>query len=148
MRDGKSLELESDGASKVLRVAELELLMGFIKRKNQETLSKVFQQRAHSDCHQTIQMLLSELGMGYRAARMEREESQIDVKRVYVMVCRAHKLHRARIELINIFDLIIQLEDLLPRVKSLIMSKLTSQSLRSASCALSSHGSIKLSESD
>ena len=59
---------------------------------------------------------------------MLRDESQIDIERVYVMACRAHKLHRARIDLLGIFENIIQLEDKLPRVKRLILSKLARSS--------------------
>ena len=43
---------------------------------------------------------MNEIGMGYRAQRMLRDESQITVERIYVLACRAHKLHRARIELV------------------------------------------------
>ena len=66
--------------------------------------------------------------MGYRVNRMMRDESEIDIERVYVMACRAHKLHRARIDLVGIFDLIIQLEDKLPRIKQLIMNRLARSS--------------------
>ena len=76
-----------------------------------------------------MQRLLTELGMGYRVSRMQRNEEQIDIERVYVMVCRTHKLHRARIELINIFELIIKIEDILPKVKQMIMSKLRVSSM-------------------
>lgn len=64
--------------------------------------------------------------MGYRAKRMQRDETQIDIERVYVMACRAHKLHRARNELVSIFKSICELEELLPRVKQLVMAKLAS----------------------
>ena len=67
---------------------------------------------------------MGELGMGYRVERMRREESQIDIERVYTLVCRAHKLYRARIDLVSIFDSIIQFEALLPKVKQQIICKL------------------------
>ena len=104
--------------------------MAFIKRKNMQTLTKAFQLKAHKESLDTITNLLVELGMGYRVARMQREESQINIERVYVMTCRAHKLHRARMELINIFDGITQIEELLPKLKRRIMSKLTDSSVR------------------
>lgn len=63
--------------------------------------------------------------MGYRADRMQRDESQVNIERVYVMACRAHKLHRARIDLISIFEQIIMFEEKLPKLKQLIMSNLT-----------------------
>lgn len=66
--------------------------------------------------------------MGNRVDRMRREESLIDTERVYVLVCRAHKLYRARIDLIRIFDSIIQLEEMLPKLKKLVMSKLAGSS--------------------
>ena len=62
--------------------------------------------------------------MGYRAERMGRDDSQINVERVYVLACRAHKLQRSRVELINIFENIIKMEEALPRVKQVIMNKL------------------------
>ena len=49
---------------------------------------------------------------------------------MYVLACRAHKLHRARIELVNIFDQIVQLEEMLPKLKQLIMSKLAGSALK------------------
>ena len=98
--------------------------MAFIKRKNLQTLTRPFQLRTHEEAFQTVQKLLSEMGMGYRAKRMKRDESLIDLERVYVMTCRAHKLHRARIELVAIFKSISELEELLPMVKELVMSKL------------------------
>ena len=55
--------------------------------------------------------------MGYRARRMQRDDTQIDLERVYVMACRAHKLHRARNDLINVFRMINQVESILPNVK-------------------------------
>ena len=113
-----------------MKLADLESLMAFIKRKNIQTLTRAFQLKAHQDCFNTIQKMLTELGMGYRCARMLREENDVTMERVYVLACRAHKLHRARIELVNIFDHIIQLEDMLPKVKQMVMSKLAvSQSL-------------------
>ena len=72
---------------------------------------------------------MDELGMGYRVDRMRREESQIDIERVYTLVCRAHKLYRARIDLVSIFDSIIQLEEMLPKVKKLIMSEISGSSV-------------------
>ena len=62
--------------------------------------------------------------MSYRAERMGRGDNQINVERVYVLACRAHKLHRSRVELINIFENIIKMEEALPRVKQVIMNKL------------------------
>ena len=95
----------------MLKMAELENLMSFIKRKSLQTLTRPFQLKGHQDCYVTIQALLQEVGMGYRVQRMKREESQINIERVYVLACRAHKLHRARIDLLNIFDHIIQFEE-------------------------------------
>lgn len=43
------------------------------------------------------------------------------------MTCRAHKLYRARNELIVIIKGICELEALLPRVKQLVMGKLATQ---------------------
>ena len=130
MRDGRDLEVLPTNDSKYLNMGELESLMAFIKRKNMQTLTKAFQLKAHKESLDTITNLLVELGMGYRVARMQREESQINIERVYVMTCRAHKLHRARMELINIFDGITQIEELLPKLKRRIMSKLTDSSVR------------------
>lgn len=81
--------------------------------------------RTHQDCFETIEKLLGELGMGYRVGRMKREDEDINIERVYVMACRAHKLHRARVDLIGIFDQVMQFEEMLPKVKELIMRKLT-----------------------
>lgn len=63
--------------------------------------------------------------MGYRAARMQRDEGQINVERVYVLVCRAHKLQRVRIELVNIFDLIVHFGELLPKIKQSVIRNLS-----------------------
>ena len=117
VRDGAGLELESLDGCKSMKLAELESLLTFIKRKHVQTLTRPFQLRAHQDCYSTIQQLLTELGMGYRVARMQREESEVTIERVYVLACRAHKLHRARIELVTIFDQIVQLEEMLPKLK-------------------------------
>jgi hypothetical protein len=73
--------------------------------------------------------------MGYRADRMQREESQLNIERVYVMACRAHKLHRARIELISIFEQIILFEEKLPKLKHLIMSNLMASRMFSSAGA-------------
>ena len=67
--------------------------------------------------------------MGYRVERMRREESLIDLERVWTLLCRAHKLYRARIDVISILDSIIQLEEMLPKVKQQIMSKLAGSSV-------------------
>ena len=87
--------------------------MSFIKKKNMQICTREFLLRSHKDCFKTIQILLTEQGMGYRATRMERDESQIDIERVYVMTCRAHKLHRARKDLVEIFLMIQKFEALL-----------------------------------
>lgn len=129
VRDGDNLDIDLDGGEfKALDLERLDSMMKFIKCKNQQTLTRPFQVRAHEECFNTIGMLLNELGMGYRARRMQRDDKQIDIERVYVMSCRAHKLHRARNELIKIFKMIKQLEDMLPRVKQLVMGKIAQQS--------------------
>ena len=71
--------------------------------------------------------------MGYRARRMQRDEPEIDIERVYVMACRAHKLYRARTELIDIFKMIDQLDEMLPRVKQSVMGKLAVSSSKAIS---------------
>ena len=90
--------------------------------------TRAYQLKTHQECFSTIQVLLNELGMGYRARRMQRDGAQIDLERVYIMSCRAHKLHRARGDLIKIFRMIDQVEDILPRVKQLVMAKIAQQS--------------------
>ena len=72
-----------------------------------------------------MEKLLGELGMGYRVGRMKRDDTEINIERVYVMACRAHKLHRARIELISIFDHVVKFEQMLPRIREQILRRLT-----------------------
>jgi len=70
IREGETLDLDATDGENVLNVEQLESLMNLIKRKNQQTMTKQFQLRSHQDCFNTIQHLLNELGMGYRARRM------------------------------------------------------------------------------
>eukprot|EP00353_Schmidingerella_taraikaensis_P009226 CAMPEP_0185569100 /NCGR_PEP_ID=MMETSP0434-20130131/1836_1 /TAXON_ID=626734 ORGANISM="Favella taraikaensis, Strain Fe Narragansett Bay" /NCGR_SAMPLE_ID=MMETSP0434 /ASSEMBLY_ACC=CAM_ASM_000379 /LENGTH=71 /DNA_ID=CAMNT_0028183787 /DNA_START=2812 /DNA_END=3027 /DNA_ORIENTATION=- len=59
------------------------------------------------------------------------------------MACRAHKLFRARAELIDIFKMIDALEEMLPRVKQSVMGKLavsSSKAVSSRSGPLSGNG--------
>ena len=49
------------------------------------------------------------------------------------MACRAHKLHRARAELIDIFKMIDALEEMLPRVKQMVLGQLAHSSSKGIS---------------
>ena len=53
VRDGQSFELEANGGSsskKILKVADLENILGFIKGRRLQTLTKPFQLKTHQEC--------------------------------------------------------------------------------------------------
>ena len=55
-----------------------------------------------------------------------------------MLVCRAHKLHRARIDLMSIFDLIVQFEEKLPKIKHLVIRNLSGTGSKVGSRMMSS----------
>ena len=60
---------------KLLTITDLENLISLIKRKNHQAMTKHFLLKTHEECFNTINVMLTELGMGYRAARMQRDEA-------------------------------------------------------------------------
>ena len=60
---------------------------------------------------------MNEIGLGYRLDRMQRDENQKNLDRIYVLACRAHKLYKARQSLIQIFSQIVHLRQEMPIVK-------------------------------
>lgn len=49
---------------------------------------------------------MEEVGLGSRAKRMIREANAKTVERIFVLACRAHKVYRARSDLVSIFKLV------------------------------------------
>ena len=62
-------------------------------------------------------MLMNEMGLGGRLGRMKRNDDEKTLDRIYVLACRAHKLYKAREQLIVIFSQIVDLRQEMVQVK-------------------------------
>ena len=64
---------------------------------------------------------MDEVGLGSRSKRMLRDDDAKTIDRIYVLACRAHKVYRARADLINIFKLVHKAEVEIPKARKLLI---------------------------
>ena len=131
VENGEPLDLQnSSETSKVpLTSEELEGLISLVRRNtNEQVQTRDFQIRSHDKIMDTLSVLMNEIGLGYRIDRMQRDESQKNLERCYVLACRAHKLYKARQTLISIFSQIVYLRQEMPIVKKQLLSLIQDKS--------------------
>lgn len=105
-------------------MAQLETIIMQIKKKAVITKTPSYLKKTNEQCMAVLGSLLGELSLGYRFTRMLREDNELNLERVYTLACRAHKLFRARSELVSIFEQILRFERELPHAKQQIMTHL------------------------
>jgi len=70
---------------------------------------------------------MTEIGLGYRFQRMKKQEHDKNLDRIYVLACRARKLHKSRDELIRIFRLVLRFEKTVPKLRQFLITSLADQ---------------------
>ena len=66
--------------------------------------------KSHDKIMDTLSVLMHEMGLGCRLGRMQRSDGEKTLDRIYILACRAHKLYKAREQLIQIFSQIGELK--------------------------------------
>lgn len=95
-KDPKENPLSSD---------EIEGLISLVRRKSSEKVQTAgFRVKSHDKIMDTLAVLMHEMGLGCRLGRMQRRDEDKTLDRIYVLACRAHKLYKAREQLIQIFS--------------------------------------------